>query len=85
MAPFVLLICIGDDAGGVDSRCVCDAMHTGRSDIWSLGVVAYYLLSSELPFGSEEHSEQEIVGMIQYKEPTPLQEVCLGAQRAMGE
>ncbi|MCA9009425.1 MAG: serine/threonine protein kinase [Planctomycetaceae bacterium] len=43
---------------------------TAQSDLWALGVVAYQLLTSELPFGGE--TVKELAAEVLYKSPVPL-------------
>lgn len=48
----------------------------GRSDIFSLGVIAYWLLAGVKPFDAD--SVTELCVQIAGKEPQPASEVCIG-------
>ncbi len=48
----------------------------GRTDIWSMGVVLYYLLSGKLPFEGE--SITQVCARVLNTIPTPLAELCPG-------
>jgi serine/threonine-protein kinase len=51
----------------------------GRADLWSLGVVAYRLLSGRFPFRGE--STGEVLAAILEQEPAPLRELGLDVPR----
>ncbi len=46
---------------------------TVQSDLWALGVVAYQMLTGELPFDGE--SVKELTAEVMYKTPTPLPDI----------
>jgi serine/threonine-protein kinase len=43
-----------------------------RSDVWSLGVILYEMLTTMTPFGNGTEAAGEVCGMILYTDPTPL-------------
>lgn len=52
-----------------------------RTDIWSLGVVMYELLTNSMPFGGEEVGET--FAQILEKEPTPIRALVTGAPEGL--